>query len=95
MCSSDLEFYDLSFALWERSRELFPIEVYTVVYEQMIEDPEAVLRPVVEGLGLKWHSGITDHQRTAKSRGVITTASYAQVTEPLYTGSAGRWKRRR
>jgi tetratricopeptide (TPR) repeat protein len=89
------EFYDLSFSLWEKSLALFPVQVHTVVYERMIEDPEAVLRPVVEGLGLEWAAEIVDHQSTAKERGVITTASYAQVTEPLYLGAAGRWQRYR
>jgi tetratricopeptide (TPR) repeat protein len=85
------EFYDLSFSMWEKARSLFPVPVHTVVYEKMIEDPEAVLRPIVEGLDLKWHPDVLDHQRTAKERGVITTASYAQVTEPLYRKAAGRW----
>jgi tetratricopeptide (TPR) repeat protein len=89
------EFYDLTFALWEKSLALFPVEVHRVVYERMIEDPEAVLRPIVENLGLDWQPEIVDHQRTAKKRGVITTASYAQVTEPLYRGAAGRWQRYR
>jgi hypothetical protein len=33
-----------------------------------------------------------DHQRTAEARGLITTASYAQVTQPLYRGAIGRWQ---
>jgi hypothetical protein len=89
------EFYDLSFRIWEQARVLFPIEVSTVVYERMIEDPEATLRPVVESLGLAWAPEMLDHQRTAEARGVITTASYAQVTQPLYRGAAGRWRRYR
>lgn len=86
------EFYDLTFALWEKARGLFPVDVHTVVYERLIEDPEAQLKPVVEALGLDWRAGMTDHQDAAQSRGVITTASYAQVTQPLYRGAAGRWQ---
>jgi Flp pilus assembly protein TadD len=85
------EFYDLTFAMWERARNVFRMPVQTVMYEQMIEDPEASLRPVIEELGLQWHPDIVDHEQTAKARGVITTASYAQVTEPLYRRAAGRW----
>jgi hypothetical protein len=66
--------------------------VHTVVYEQMIEDPEASLRPVIKGLGLQWDADVIDHERTARARGVIPTASYAQVTQPLYKKSAGRWQ---
>lgn len=89
------EFYDLSFKSWERALALFPVPVQTVVYEQMIDDPEAALRPVVEGLGLEWRPEVVDHERTARDRGVVTTASYAQVTQPLYRGAIGRWERYR
>ena len=33
-----------------------------------------------------------DHEATARSRGRIKTASYAQVIEPIYKRSAGRWE---
>ena len=89
------EFYDLSFKLWENARGLFPVEVRTVIYEEMIEEPEAALRPIIESLGLFWDSQVLDHQRTARTRGVISTASYAQVTKPLYTDARGRWHRYR
>ena len=36
-----------------------------------------------------------DHRNTAAERGVITTASYAQVTEPIYRRSIGRWEQYR
>lgn len=86
------DFYDLTFRMWERALDVFSPEVHTVRYESMIEDPESVLRPVVQGLGLKWQEQMLDHQKTAKERGVITTASYAQVTEPLYRHADGRWR---
>ena len=86
------QFYDLTFRMWERANSVFQMTVHTVVYEQMIEDPEASLRPVIEGLGLHWDPGVIDHQQTARARGVIPTASYAQVTQPLYRKSAGRWQ---
>jgi hypothetical protein len=54
-----------------------------------------VLRPLIEGLGLHWTEQVLDHEGTAKKRGIITTASYAQVTEPIYREAAGRWERYR
>lgn len=89
------EFYDLTFRSWENARSILPLNVHPVVYEKMVEDPAAVLRPVVEALGLKWHEDMLDHTKTAAERGLITTASYAQVTEPLYKRSVGRWHRYR
>ena len=85
------EFYDLTFSSWENARSILPLKVHPVVYEEMVEDPAGVLRPVVEALGLEWHEDMLDHTKTAAGRGLITTASYAQVTEPIYKRSVGRW----
>ncbi len=89
------DFYDLTFQHWQQSCTLFSMNVHTIVYEQLIEDVEAEVRPLFEFLGLEWRDEVLDHQRTAKSRGLITTASYAQVTEPIYKRAAGRWERYR
>jgi tetratricopeptide (TPR) repeat protein len=87
--------YDVTFDYWERARALLPINVHTVVYERMIDDLEGEIRPLLEYLELDWHDGMLDHQRTAATRGLITTASYSQVTEPIYTRASGRWERYR
>ena len=89
------DFYDLSFSMWEKSRSLMPLNVHEIRYEDVVEDPERELRPLVESLGLEWHADVLDHERTAESRGVIGTASYAQVTQPLYRRAVGRWERYR
>jgi tetratricopeptide (TPR) repeat protein len=89
------EFYDLTFRYWERSREIFPLEVHTVVYEDLIENTEAELRRLAGAMSLEWRDEMLDHRKTAAGRGVITTASYAQVTEPIYRRSVGRWERYR
>lgn len=85
------EFYDLAFATWERARELMAIEVHTVRYEDLVDNPEGQLRPLAESLGLEWTDDLLDHTGTAASRDLIATASYAQVTQPIYRSSAGRW----
>lgn len=89
------EFYDLTFRNWERSREVFPLNVHTVVYEDLTGNTEAELRRLSEALNLEWREEMLDHRKTAAERGVITTASYAQVTEPIYRRSVGRWERYR
>ncbi|HEX7783525.1 MAG TPA: sulfotransferase [Sphingobium sp.] len=89
------EFYDLCFSYWEKCRAVFPAKVHTVFYERMVENSEAELRPLFDYLGLDWRAEVLDHRRTAAERGVISTASYAQVTEPIYRRSTGRWTRYR
>jgi tetratricopeptide (TPR) repeat protein len=86
------EFYDLTFRAWESACSLLPLDVHRIVYEEMVEDPAGALRPLVEWLGLAWSEEVLDHRKTAAGRGVITTASYAQVTEPIYRRSIGRWR---
>jgi tetratricopeptide (TPR) repeat protein len=89
------ELYDLSFSHWERANALFPVDSHPIVYERLIENVEAEVRPLFDWLGLDWHAEALDHTRTARSRGLITTASYSQVTEPIYKRAAGRWHRYR
>lgn len=86
------EFYDLTFQHWERARALFPLQVHTIVYERLVEDVETEVRPLFDFLGLDWRDEALDHRATAKARGLITTASYSQVVEPIYKRAAGRWE---
>jgi Flp pilus assembly protein TadD len=85
--------YDLAFSHWEKARFHFNLSVSTVVYEQLVEDSERVLRPVFDNLGLAWPSEQFDHRDAARARGTVSTASYSQVTEPIYKRAAGRWMR--
>ena len=86
------ELYDLSFRFFERSRDLLSPKVHTVYYEKIVENRDAELRPLFDFLGLDWHDAVLDHETTARERGYIKTASYAQVVEPIYKRSAGRWQ---
>lgn len=88
-------FYDLAFAHWSRAAELFAPDSRTIVYERLVEDVGAEVRPLFDWLGLEWDEGVLDHTSTARARGLITTASYSQVTEPIYKRAAGRWERYR
>jgi Flp pilus assembly protein TadD len=89
------ELYDLSFAHWEKARQLFNLPVGEVVYERLVEDKDRELRPLFDWLGLQWPGDTFDHRDAARARGTVATASYAQVTEPIYTRAAGRWTRYR
>jgi tetratricopeptide (TPR) repeat protein len=86
------ELYDLSFRHLERARELLDPPVHTILYENIVEDRDRELRPLFGFLDLEWHDDVLDHQATARGRGHIKTASYAQVVEPIYKRSAGRWQ---
>jgi len=87
--------YDLTFTNWERARSLIDVQVATIVYERLVDDTEGQLEPVFEWLGLEWPGKSFDHTKAARARGTVATASYAQVTEPIYSRAKGRWTRYR
>ena len=89
------ELYDLSFSYFEHVQRLMPMPAHTVVYENVVADRERELRELLDFLELAWEDSVLDHQTTALKRGRIKTASYAQVAEPIYTRSAGRWQKYR
>lgn len=89
------DYYDALMSIWTAARETLKLNVHTVAYEELVADPEAVLRPLIGFLALEWDDRLLDHRRTAKARGAIITPSYDQVTEAVTTRPVGRWKRYR
>jgi hypothetical protein len=71
------------------------LKVHRVRYERMVEDLEGEMRPLLDFLGLEWSADVLDNRASAAKRDHIRTASYSQVTEPIYRRAAGRWERYR
>ena len=84
--------YDATMDHWHRAQEVFPLDIHTIRYEDLVTDLEAHLRPLIAFLDLEWDAALLDHRRSALERGYISTPSYSQVTEQLYTRSSGRWE---
>jgi tetratricopeptide (TPR) repeat protein len=89
------ELYGLSFSYYEHVQALIPMATHVVKYENVVADRERELPALFDFLGLDWHDALLDHRPAALKRGRIKTASYAQVIEPIYTRSAGRWQKYR
>jgi hypothetical protein len=87
------DFYDAAMTLFIASRDALPIALHSLVYEELVADPEAALRPLIDFLGLEWRPELLDHRSTAKARGAIITPSYDQVVQPLSKAPSGRWRR--
>jgi tetratricopeptide (TPR) repeat protein len=73
-------------AHWER---LYPGDILTVPYEQLVRNPEREIRRVLEFLNLPFEPECLDFHKT---EGPVKTASVWQVREPLHGRSIGRWK---
>lgn len=78
-----------------RAISLLPIAVHRIRYERMVDDLESEMRPLLAFLGLEWDAGVLQNEVSAARRPHIRTASYSQVTEPIYRRATGRWLRYR
>ena len=87
------QFYDVAMRVWTRSRDRLGLDTRDLAYEELVENPAAALRPLVEWLGLPWDDDLLDHRRTAAARGAIVTPSYDQVTQPVHRRAVDRWRR--
>jgi hypothetical protein len=63
--------------------------IHLVDYETTVADLEATARRLVTACGLDWNANCLEFHRT---RRVVRTASFAQVRQPVYPSSVGRWK---
>ena len=86
-CASQARGMDRLGAIWRRELALPILEV---VYEDVVSDPEAQARRIVDFLGLPWEPACLDFQNTRRA---VTTPSSWQVRQPLYSSSIGRWRR--
>ncbi|MCF8469696.1 MAG: sulfotransferase [Parvibaculum sp.] len=86
-------FYDHVMTLWRRYRQLLPLNVQEVRYENLVADLRAEVEPVLDFLDLDWDDAVSDPAAHALARGTIRTPSYSQVTQPIYSSSAERWRR--
>jgi len=79
--------YDSLMSHW---RAVLPKEVMLEVrYEHIVADLEGEARRIVAHCGLDWDPRCLDFHLTKRS---VATASAAQVRQPIYRSSVGRWR---
>lgn len=69
---------------------VMPGAVLVVRYEELVREPERIMREVLEYCGLPFEAACADLARNAAPS---ATASSSQVRQPLHTRSIGAWKR--
>jgi hypothetical protein len=79
--------YETLMAHW---REVLPPGVMLEVqYEELVADFESYARRIVEFCGMDWDPRCLAFYETKRP---VRTASVAQVREPIFTRSIGRWR---
>jgi hypothetical protein len=71
---------------WER---VLPVPVLQVDYEEIVSDFETTARAMIDWCGLDWEPACLDFH---EAKGIVRTASLAQVRQPIYRRSVGRWR---
>jgi tetratricopeptide (TPR) repeat protein len=69
---------------------VMPGAILDVRYEDLVNDTEPQVRGVLEWCGLDWRAEVLE---PAGNTAPAMTASAAQVREPVYSSSVGKWRR--
>lgn len=75
--------------LMDHWHQLMPGAILDVRYEELVSNPLDVSRQIADYVGLNWSSELIEVQNVT---GQSSTASAAQVREPIYTTSVSRWR---
>jgi len=71
-------------------RALLPGVICDVSYEELVSDPQATSRRLLEHCGLPWQDEVLEF---LDSKSPSTTASTARVRQPIYRSSVHKWRR--
>ncbi len=82
-------YYEQQNALVEHWAGIMPDNLHSVNYDELVTDPEPVVRSVIDFLGVAWSERCLEFHRAET---LVKTASIWQVREPLHRRSSGRWK---
>ena len=62
------------------------------IVNDLISNFKGSVSNLLKFLDLSWSDRVSEFYKTSQKRGMITTPSYNQVNQPIYTKSIGRWK---
>jgi tetratricopeptide (TPR) repeat protein len=76
--------------LMDHWRAVLPETILDVRYEDVVDDLETMARRLIDFCGLPWDDACLSFHETERP---VHTASVAQVRQPIYKTSMGRWRR--
>jgi len=71
---------------WHKQYEGFIIDIQ---YEELLVNPEENVKKLLEHVGLDWQNSC---MKFYENKRTVSTPSYSQVSQPLYTSSMERWR---
>lgn len=82
--------HDAQERLMRHWQDALGVPVHEVRYEDLVANPEAASKALVDAVGLEWDLACLAPERAAHT---VRTNSRWQVREPIYSRSVGRWRR--
>lgn len=83
------KYYALYADLMAHWREVLPVQMFEMHYEELVEDQERVSRNLFDYCGLEWDEKCLEFYNNDRA---VKTASLFQVRRPMYSSSVGRWR---
>lgn len=84
--------YQKVMALWEVSKDVLPIDVHEVRYENLVSDFDGEVSGVLDFIGVPWTDEVRNYTADKGNRHGAQSSSYAQVNQPVYSSSLERWR---
>ena len=84
------QFHNLYRMLMKHWHEVMPGGIYDIEYEALTQNPEHEIRNLLAACDLEWQDSCLDFDKTP---GLVTTASFYQVRQPMYTSSVRLWQK--
>jgi len=83
------EYYKGYLAMMRHWQSVYPGQIGTVSYEQLVSSPDQEIAALLDFCGLEREAGCFEFY---KHKRAVTTPSVAQVSQPMYTSSVGQWR---
>lgn len=89
-CEDLAAYYQQYDRLMKHWREVLPMQMKEVQYEQIVKAPEQHVRELAEFCSIPWSEQLLEFHTSATA---VQTASKMQVRKPIYQSAVGRWQR--
>jgi hypothetical protein len=84
------QYYNLYRDLMAHWEKVLPGFMHTLKYEELVTNQRKQTKRLLDFCGLPWDEACLDFHKTERR---VSTASLAQVRQPIYKDSIGLWKR--
>lgn len=84
-------FYAKLMDFWLHMRAAIRAPYREIRYEDLVADLEGTARPLIEHIGGTWSDSIL-HYFEHRRRRAVRTPSYSDVSQPIFSHAAGRWR---